>query len=125
MALVTGNGYVAQLAIGPSLVIFVTQGCQPCKELLQAFNKPRTVPSGLQLLIIEPSVSGAESLRDQAAFEAHWAVDDMGALKEAFKARGTPHTFLVRDGHIVAQALGTNLRSLLRAAAQTTAEVAS
>jgi hypothetical protein len=122
LAEVTGNGYVSQLAVGPSLVIFVTQNCQPCRELIQDLNRPRTVPPGIQILIVEPRVADAESLRDWAAFHAHWAVDDAGVLKEAFKARGTPHTFLVQDGHVVAQALGTNLRSLLKVAAQTTSD---
>jgi len=121
LAAVAGNGHLSNDATGRSLLVFVTQGCQPCRHLIEGLNKPRAVPPGVQLLIVEPSVPSGESLRDLATFTAEWIVDDTGDLRQAFKTGGTPHSFLIRDGHVLAQALGTNIRPLLEAAAQQTA----
>ena len=112
------NGRLFNHPTGRSLLVFVTQGCQPCRQLIERLNKPRAVPPGVQLLIVEPSVPSGESLRDLARFSADWIVDDSGDLRQAFKTGGTPHSFLIRDGQVLAQALGTNIGPLLEAAAQ-------
>lgn len=122
LATVAGNGDLSQFATGPSLLVFVTQGCDPCRQLIQNLNRTRAGPSEIRLLIIEPTVPTGESLRDLATFSAEWLVDDTGDLRQAFKTGGTPHTFLIRDGRVLAQALGTNIRPVLEAAAKQTAK---
>lgn len=101
---------------GPSLVVFASGGCAPCRELVEKLNVDVRRIRDWRMLFVESEHqgSGNESLKTVANFEAIWATDRSGKFREAFKTRATPSSYLLHEGRVVAHRLGSNVGDLLQ-----------
>ncbi|MER3418367.1 MAG: hypothetical protein C4343_04545 [Chloroflexota bacterium] len=95
-----------------ALVLFVSPDCGPCRELLTALHG-RLTRTARQVILVEPPPEGGETLANVLDVPAIRVVDEGGAVRGAFQAHATPHTFLVRDGRIADQLLGANVERVL------------
>jgi hypothetical protein len=103
-----GDGWLQ----GPSLVIFASAGCQPCRDLFASLDEDRLRGFKGRLLLVDRSQK-PDTLETARIPGAGYRIDADGQLAGAFHARGTPHTFLIRNGRIADQALGADITKLL------------
>jgi thiol-disulfide isomerase/thioredoxin len=114
LAAVVRASRLQDLMRGPTAIMFVSSGCKPCQQMVTDFNDSPMDVKGASVLMVEPA--GMQSLQPQARFDAEWISDEDGRLRKAFGTRATPHTFLVRDGHVVASQVGGNPAAAIQAA---------
>jgi len=95
-----------------ALLLFASPDCEPCRDLLTAFRGRFTRPAR-RVILIEPPLPGRDSLADLLDVPVTRVVDEAGAVRSAFMAHATPHTFLVRDGLVADQILGANVERVL------------
>lgn len=100
---------------GPSLVIFSSGSCEPCRELVNGLNAALETAQRRRILFIEGGAAGDmdNSLRGRARFPAVWRTDPNGTIRDAFMTRATPSTFLIHESKVVGHKLGPNIGSLL------------
>jgi hypothetical protein len=94
---------------GPTLVSFVSESCPACLEFVVALNQLKL--KGLRLLIVAPD--GATDLRVGATFSALWATDSDRQARTRFEIKATPHTFLLHQGRIQAQHVGSAIEGIV------------
>lgn len=98
--------------LADALLLFASPDCGPCRDLLTALRGQFT-GSTRPVVLIEPPLAGSESLADLLDVPVTRVVDEAGAVRSAFMAHATPHTFLVRDGLVADQILGANVERVL------------
>ncbi len=96
----------------PTLVVFVSAGCRPCQDLIEQLSSSPSRVQGHRLVFVQPS-DADPSLRERAKFSADWLTDSSGVLWDAFRTRGTPSSFLIRDGRLIRRRLGADISDLL------------
>ncbi len=95
----------ARLVEGPSLVLFVSPQCAPCRSLVE--NAPAELAPGWVLAAVEPDgTSDGDSLRHRGQLTDLWLVDAGGKIKGAFDTAATPHAFFVQHGRVIDQVVG-------------------
>jgi hypothetical protein len=94
---------------GPTLLSFVSDSCPACLEFVVALNQMTL--KGLHLLIVAPD--GATDLRVSATFPALWATDSDRQARTRFEIKATPHTFLLHQGRIQAQHVGSAVEGIV------------
>jgi hypothetical protein len=96
-----------------SLLIFGSVSCEPCRQLLTALNE-RILTAELPIIVVDSGPPTDGSLSDLVVFPGATCVADTdGAVRAAFRAYATPHTFLVRDGRVADQQLGADVARVL------------
>ena len=100
---------------GPSLIIFASAGCAPCRELVDNLNCDLSRVGDWRMVFIESVHEGSSngSLKTDALFPATWVTDTSGKLREGFKTRATPSSYLLHEGRVAAHRLGPNVGDLL------------
>jgi hypothetical protein len=91
---------------GPTLAIFGSAECPPCRDLYGRLNRLPS-PTGRVYLV--------ETEGRSSAFVPNWVrkvVDKDRSMQHAFAVGGTPTTFLVRQGHVVDKAMGANVSGM-------------
>lgn len=112
------------LVRGPSLVLFVSPQCAPCRALVE--ESPAELAPGWALVAIEPDgTTATDSLRNRGHLAALWLVDAGGRIKVAFDTNATPHAFFVRDGRVVDQVVGAGVEGVRTHLASLTAPAAA
>jgi hypothetical protein len=107
--LVSGVG-VDQLAAGPTLLLFVSDGCGACLELVDDLNRAASKSNGMlgdaTVVLVQ---HGSESLlRERACFSAHWVADADGKVHTDYRVASFPFTYLIQGGRVARAAIGTN-----------------
>lgn len=111
LANLVGEEAARALLRGPTLVLFVSPECSPCRQLVE--EAPAELASGWSVVAVEPDGTTARaSLQNQAQMAARWLVDSGARLGAAFDTKATPHAFFVRDGVVLDQILGADLEAV-------------
>jgi hypothetical protein len=96
-----------------SVLIFGSTSCQPCRELVTELNE-RAATVEWPIIVVESGPAADGSLADLISFaRATRVADSDGAVRTAFRAHATPHTFLVREGRVADQQLGADAPRVL------------
>ncbi len=96
------------LVRGPSLVLFVSPQCAPCRDLVE--DSPAELAPGWALVAIEPDgTTATDSTRNRGHLTGLWLVDVGSRVRVAFDTTATPHAFFVRDGRVVDQIVGAGV----------------
>lgn len=98
--------------LADALLLFASPDCGPCRDLLTAL-RGRLTRRARPVILIEPRLRGGESLAELLDIPVIRVVDEAGAVRSAFMAHATPHTFVVRDGRVADQILGANVERVL------------
>ncbi len=99
---------------GPSLVVFASPNCGPCRDLIRVLNE-RAPGSGLRILVAAPSEAELEVMKPIARFSAAWGADENHRARTDFQTDAMPHSFLIANSHVVQQFVGPNIQVLLDA----------
>lgn len=99
---------------GPSLLVFLSDGCPPCHTLLNSLGRMDLSAVENRMLMVHAGPDGSrKSLQKSAQFDATWASDPKGRLEDTFQTDVFPHTFAIHNGVVVAQAMGDKVEDLL------------
>jgi hypothetical protein len=103
---------------GPTILAFVTSGCTPCVDMIDALNVRHSAGNDCgPLVVVEPVPAEARSLAESAKFRATWIRDSDRLLANAFKSYSTPQLFLIHAGKVVRAAHGKDVERLIEQAA--------
>jgi hypothetical protein len=112
--MISGNALDA-LVSGPSLVVFVSARCKPCRELVALLSEGDLGLSNSTMLMVDTSGNESADLRELGKFPSTWIVDSDRGLREAFKTNGTPTTYVLSGGIVRQQVVGPNLEAIVAA----------
>lgn len=92
---------------GPSVILFASSSCEPCRELLRNVRERGGGPYRPPLLIVELATRDEDGgLGMTVPSDAIVVRDSNGRLQQAFQVSGTPHTFLVEGRRVKRQTVG-------------------
>lgn len=107
-----GSGNSEMWMEGPSLIIFASAACPPCRELMETIEDLATPFSG-RVLVADVGAD-TETLRRMVRSDAAKVRNDQDRiLQHAFGSDTTPHSFLVLHGEVADQAIGSDIQRLV------------
>jgi thiol-disulfide isomerase/thioredoxin len=92
---------------GPSIILFASSSCEPCRELVRKVGERGRRAHQPRIVVVELAATDADSgIGNSIDFEAIVVRDMDGRLQQAFQVAGTPHTFLIAGSRVKRQAVG-------------------